>query len=238
VNPFSVNASNRKLKSQCNHPDEMLLYFRAAAGGRLILDSLQPTGVSPASTKKDAPFLPQIARTCEPLLLDMPAVGSGAREPPPDGLEGVPLELGETGALGGEAGVSGAVPEGALGVAGGMASGVPEGALGVTGGAASGIAPEGVLGFTGGVASGIAPEGVLGVAGGIASGIAPEGGVAGGVLGKDVGGVGVGLFGCALLATTSPKVVLLKTNKATRQLEIFMIDTSNFLTSFLRDRLR
>ena len=201
----------------------MLLYFRAAAGGRLILDSLQPTGTSPGATKKDAPFLPHIARTCEPLLLDMLAVGSGASEPPPDGPEGVPLELGDTGALGGEVGVSGAAPEGALGV---------------TGGVASGIAPEGTLGFTGGVASGIAPEGVLGVAGGVASGIAPEGGVAGGVLGKDVGEVGVGLFGCALLATTSPKVVLLKTNKATRQLEIFMIDTSNFLTSFLRDRLR
>jgi hypothetical protein len=207
VNPYSVNASKRelKLKSQCNHPDEILLYFRAAAGGRLILDSLQPTGVSPASTKKDAPFLPQIARTCEPTLLDVLAVGSGAREPPPDGPEGVPLELGDTGALGGEEGVSGAVPEGALGVAGGVASGVPEGALGVTGGVASGIAPEGVLG------------------GGVASGIAPEGGVAGGMLGGEVGEVGVGLVGCALLATTSPKVVLLNTNKATRQLEIFMI---------------
>lgn len=232
-----MNASKRelKLKSQCNHPDEMLLYFRAAAGGRLILDSLQPTGVSPASTKKDAPFLPQIARTCEPLLLDVLAVGSGAREPPPDGPEGVPLELGDTGAL---EGVSGAVPEGALGVAGGIASGVPEGALGVTGGVASGVAPEGVLGVVGGVASGITPEGVLGVAGGVASGIAPAGGVAGGMLGGEVGEVGVGLFGCALVATTSPKVVLLNTNKATRQLEIFMIYTSNFLTSFLRDRLR
>jgi hypothetical protein len=223
VNPYSVNASNRELKSQCNHPDEMLLYFRAAAGGRLILDSLQPTGISPASTKKDAPFLPQIARTCEPLLLDVLAVGSGAREPPPDGPEGVPLELGDTGALGGEEGVSGAVPEGALGVVGGVASGV---------------APEGVLGLVGGVASGIAPEGVLGVGGGVASGIAPEGGVAGGMLGGEVGEVGVGLVGCALLATTSPKVMLLNTNKATRQLEIFMIYTSNFLTSFLRDRLR
>jgi hypothetical protein len=200
-----MNASKRelKLKSQCNHPNEMLLYFRAAAGGRLILDSLQPTGVSPASTKKDAPFLPQIARTCEPLLLDVLAVGSGASEPPPDGPEGVPLELGDTGAL---EGVSGAVPEGALGVAGGIASG--------------------------------APEGVLGVGGGVASGIAPAGGVAEGMLDGEVGEVGVGLFGCALLATTSPKVVLLNTNKATRQLEIFMIYTSNFLTSFLRDRLR
>jgi hypothetical protein len=175
----------------------MLLYFRAAAGGRLILDSLQPTGVSPASTKKDAPFLPQSARTCEPLLLDVPAVGSGAREPPPDGPEGVPLELGDTGALGDEEGVSGAVPEGALGVAEGVASGVPEGA-----------------GVTGGIASG--------VTGGVASGIAPEGGVAGGMLGGEVGEVGVGLVGCAF-ATTSPKVILLNTNKATRQLEIFMI---------------
>jgi hypothetical protein len=198
----------------------MLLYFRAAAGGRLILDSLQPTGVSPASTKKDAPFLPQSARTCEPILLDVLAV-SGAREPPPDGPEGVPLELGDTGALGDEEGVSGAVPEGALGVAGGVASGVPEGALGVTGGAASGV-PEGALGFVGGVASGIAPEGVLGVDGGLASGIAPEGGVAGGILGGEVGEVGVGFVGCAF-ATTSPKVVLLNTNKATRQLEIFMM---------------
>jgi hypothetical protein len=182
----------------------MLLYFRAAAGGRLILDSLQPTGVSPASTKKDAPFLPQSARTCEPLLLDVPAVGSGAREPPPDGPEGVPLELGDTGAPGDEEGVSGAVPEGALGVAEGVASGVPEGA-----------------GVTGGIASGV-PEGALGVTGGVASGIAPEGGVAGGMLGGEVGEVGVGLVGCAF-ATTSPKVILLNTNKATRQLEIFMI---------------
>jgi hypothetical protein len=211
-----------------------LLYFSAAAGGRLILDSLQPTGVSPGATKKDAPFLPQIARTCELLLLDVLAVGSGASEPPPEGPEGVPLELGDTGALGD---VSGAVPEGALGVAGGIASGVPEGVLGVAGGIASG-APEGVLGFAGGVASGIAPEGVLGFAGGVASGIAPAGGVAGGMLDGEVGEVGVGLVGCALLATTSPKVVLLNTNKATRQLEIFMIYTSNFLTSFLRDRLR
>jgi hypothetical protein len=223
VNPYSVNGSKRelKLKSQCNHPDEMLLYLRAAAGGRLILDSLQPTGVSPASTKKDAPFLPQSARTCEPLLLDVLAVGSGAREPPPDGPEGVSLELGDTGALGDEEGVSGAVPEGALGVAEGVASGVPEGA-GVTGGIASGV-PEGALGVPGGVASGVAPEGVLGVTGGVASGIAPEGGVAGGMLGGEVGEVGVGLVGCALLATTSPKVILLNTNKATRQLEIFMI---------------
>lgn len=157
-------------------------YLSAAAGGRLILDSLQPTGVSPVSTKKEAPFLPQMARTCEPLPLDeADETGSGASEPPPDGLEGVPLELGETGVGDAEGSGAGVVPEGALGVAEGVASGVPEGAFGVAGG----------------VASGIVPEGVLGVAGEVASGIAPAGGVAGGITGEDVGEVGVASMGCA-----------------------------------------
>jgi hypothetical protein len=130
--------------------------------------------------------LPHIARTCEPFALDDLVIGSGASEPPPDGLEGVPLELGETVVLGD-----------------GEASGVdvaPEGALGVTGGAASGV-PKGVLGVAGGVASGIAPEGALGVAGGAASGIAPDGGAAEGVLGgiteEGFGVVGTASVGCA-----------------------------------------
>jgi hypothetical protein len=149
------------------------------------LDSLQPTGVSPASTRNDAPFLPQRART-SPLPLDeLDETGSGASEPPPDGPEGVvSLELGETGALGdGEGSGVGVdvVPEGALGVAGGVASGVP----GVAGGVASGIVPDGALGVVGGVASGIVP------AGGVAEG------VAGGETGEELGEVGVASMGCA-----------------------------------------
>jgi hypothetical protein len=153
----------------------------------LILDSLQPTGVSPVLTKKDAPFLPQMARTCEPLPLDeLDETGSGASEPPPEGLEGVPLELGETGALGdGEGSGVGVVPEGALGIAEGVAS----------------IVPDGVPGVAGGVASGIPPP-VGGVAGGVASGIPPPvgrvaGGLLGGVTGEDFGEVGVASIGCA-----------------------------------------
>jgi hypothetical protein len=150
------------------------------------LDSLQPTGVSPASTRNDAPFLPQRARTC-PLPLDEPdETGSGASEPPPDGLEGVPLELGETGALGdGEGSGVGVdvVPEGVLGVAGGV---VASGVLGVAGGV---------------VASGMVPDGALGVAGGVASGIVPDGGVVegvpGGETGEELGEVGVASMGCA-----------------------------------------
>jgi hypothetical protein len=162
-----------------------LLYFRAAAGGRLILDSLQPTGASPEPTKKDAPFLPHIARACEPLPLDEPDTGS-ASEPPPDGPEGLPLELGETGALAGEEGVSGAVPEGVLGVAGegGVSGVVPEGALGVAGGVGSGAAPEGAPGAAGGAASGIPPPGALGE-------------LPGGVTGEGFGEVGVASVGCA-----------------------------------------
>jgi hypothetical protein len=182
----------------------MLRYFSAAAGGRLILDSLQPTGVLPVSTKKDAPFLPQVARTCEPFPLDeLAETGSGASEPLPDGVEGVPPELGATGALGEEEGVGsgvGIVPEGVLGEGSGVGV-VPEGALGVvTGGVASG-APEGVPGVAGEVASGMVPDGVLGVAEGGVSGIVPDGGVAEGVLegvtGEDVGEVGVASIGCA-----------------------------------------
>jgi hypothetical protein len=170
--------------------------------------------------------LPQSARTCPLLPLDeLDETGSGASEPPPDGPEGVSLELGETGALGdGEGSGVGVdvVPEGALGVAGGVASGV--------------------LGVAGGVASGIVPDGALGVAGGVASGIVPAGGVAegvpGGETGEEVGAVGVASMGCARLANTNPRVVLLSTNNATKQLEIFTIHTSSFLTSFLRNRLR
>jgi hypothetical protein len=153
----------------------------------LILDSLQPTGVSPESTKKDAPFLPHMARTCEPLPLDVDETGSGASEPPPDGLEGVPLELGETGAVGdGEgSGVGvGVVPEGALGVAGGVASGVPP-PVGVVAGGVVSIVPDGVPGVAGEVTSGIPPP-----VGGVA-------GVLGGVTGEDVGEVGVVSMGCA-----------------------------------------
>jgi hypothetical protein len=185
---------------------------------------LQPTGVSPGATKKDAPFLPQSARTCEPLPLEALAGPSGASAPPPDGPEGVPLELGETGALG-EGEGSGVVLEGVLGAAGGVASG----------------ATEGVLGAAGDVISGL-PRGALGVAGGVASGIAPDGGAIGGVLGgvtgEALGAVGVASIGCARLANTTPKVALLNINNAMKQLEIFTVHTSNFLTSFLRNRLR
>jgi hypothetical protein len=148
--------------------------LRAAAGGRLILDSLQPTGVSPASTRNDAPFLPQRARTCPLPLDELDETGSGASEPPPDGPEGVvSLELGETGALGDGEGSGVGVDV------------VPEGALGVAGGVASGIVPDGALGVVGGVASGVVP------AGGVAEG------VAGGETGEELGEVGVASMGCA-----------------------------------------
>jgi hypothetical protein len=87
-------------------------------------------------------------------------------------------------------------------------------ALGATGGVS-----EGVLGAVGG-ASGEVPAGVLGISGAF--------GEAG----------GVGLSCCALPAKTDPKATVPSTNNETRELEIFMIDTSNFLTSFLRNRLR
>ncbi len=169
-------------------------YFRAAAGGLLILDSVQPTGTCSVSIKKDAPFLPHMAKAVDevPEELDV-----GAIDPPPDGADLPPLD--------GLSGVTGALVDGAVSVVGGVL----------------GVAGEGSGAALGGVLDGIAGE---------------PGAVLGGIAGDWE--TGAGLSFCACPAKTEPKVAVLSTNNETRQVETFMNDTSNVLTSFLRDRLR
>jgi hypothetical protein len=108
---------------------------------------------------------------------------------------------------------------------------------------AGGVSPDlGVISVLGaGAAEGASEGATEGVLGGVAdgdSGAAPEG-----VIGISTAGAlgeagGVGLPCCALPAKADPKATVPSTKNETRELEIFMIDTLNFLTSFLRDRLR
>jgi hypothetical protein len=105
-----------------------VVYFRAAAGGLLIFDSVQPTGTCSVSIKNDAPFLPHIAKAVDevPEELDV-----GAITPPPDGADLPPLD--------GLSGAMGALVDGAgVSVAGGVLGGVA--------GAGSGAALGGIAG--------------------------------------------------------------------------------------------
>jgi hypothetical protein len=125
---------------------------------------MQPTGASFVSTKKDAPFLPHMAKAAVEVPVEVLEVGSES-DPPPDGadlslLDGV---SGVTGVLGDVEGGS----EGELGeVVGGIVGDVSDGALGGVVGDVSG----GVVGELGGVVEGVsgAVPGVLGsVVGGV-----------------------------------------------------------------------